>query len=112
MTGLNNRRSHRSWSWVAAPGLAEGSAGIALMVCQRSTSLQVFEFLERPRPVRAKQPRQPPIGEQPPPCLAHRAVVALVGRILDSLNRGAAPWARLTELPVHGHCRAKRGDLL
>ena len=73
MTGLNSRRSHRSWSWVAAAGLAAGSAGIALIgVCQRSTSLQVFEFLERPRPVRAKQPRQPTIGEQPPP-VWHRA---------------------------------------
>src|SRR5262249_26167175 len=72
----------------------------------------VSQLVDRSRPVLPEEPRQRPIGEDPPPGLATGAVVRFVVGIADSLNRRAAVRARLIEPPVHGHFLMKCRDVL
>src|SRR5687767_8124622 len=75
-------------------------------------ALAALQLLEGPRPVLLEQPRQRPIGEQPTPGLARRAVVRFVGSIDNPLNRPAAIRTGVAVAAVHRHAVVKGGDFL
>ena len=60
----------------------------------------------------SEQPRQRPVRQQPAAGLAPGAVVGLVVRVDDALDRRAADRAGLAVPAVHRHPVAERGDLL
>jgi hypothetical protein len=71
----------------------------------------LFQFFNRLWPVALEQARKRAIGEKFAAGLAARTIVHLVFRVADTLHFRAAGRARLPELPVHGHLRAKRRHL-
>ena len=83
----------------------------------RRTSLgapcaSLLELLQRLRPVAAQQLRERAVGEELAARLAGRAVVRLVLRVDDPLDRRPADGTRLAVAAVHGHPLAERGHLL
>src|SRR5918995_5596457 len=69
-------------------------------------------LFEAARVVVLGQARQPPVGEETAAGLADRAVIALVLRVDDALDRRSAVGAWLLESPVHRHRLVKSGHLL
>src|SRR6185436_10697012 len=74
--------------------------------------LVLLQFFQRPWPVFPQQPRERPVGQQLPACLTRRAVVCLIRRVTNPLNRGAAHGARLAEPAVRRHAWPERRHLL
>ena len=71
-----------------------------------------LQLLDRARPVGTQQTRQTAVGQDPPARLAAWAVVGLVFRVSDALDRGAAGRAGLPEAAMDRHPGPKRGDPL
>ncbi len=83
---------------------------VATVTHLSSTPLrQVFQRLG---PVCLQQPGERAVGKQLPACLAGRAIVRLVLRVDDPLDRRVAHRAGMTILPVHGHAVTKGGHSL
>src|SRR5712664_2530672 len=72
----------------------------------------LFELVDRARPARLEQARERAVGEDLAAGLAARAVVGLVVRVDDTLDRRAAHRAGFAKSSVHRHDLAKGGDFL
>src|ERR1700761_8732941 len=72
-----------------------------------SAPLQCLDLVERARPVRTEQSRQPAIGEQLAAGLALCAVIRLVVGVADALHRLPTARTRLAIAAVHRHLPAK-----
>src|SRR5262245_25428511 len=70
------------------------------------------QLVQRARPVVLQQLRERAVLQDAPAGLATRAVVALVLRAHDALDRRGAHRTGLAEAAVHGHVGAKGRDLL
>ena len=77
-----------------------------------SAAAQPFYLLERARPVFAQQARQCAVGEEPPTCLAARAVVRLVVRVGNPRDRRPASRARFSVPSVDRYAFVKGGHFL
>src|SRR5262249_9027686 len=73
---------------------------------------ELFEFVERARPVFAQQAAQRAVGQEFAAGLAACAVVGFVRGVTDALDFGAAARARFAITSVDGHVGTKRRDLL
>ena len=70
------------------------------------------QLIEVARPIILQKSRKRAIGENATLGLTSRAVVGLVVGVANSLNRGRADRAGLTESSVHGHAGTERRDFL
>src|SRR5215469_1537509 len=78
----------------------------------RSAALELFELLERLRPIALEQPRETAVGEELSASLTTRAIVRLIVGVADALHRIAAARAGLAKAPVHYHSFSKRSNAL
>src|ERR1700733_3620678 len=91
--------------------MSNGKYGSRPAFTVASAPLQRLQFIQRPRPIGAKQPRQGPIREHPAARLALRAIIGFVVGIANALHRLAAARARQPIAPMHRHVFTKRGHL-
>ena len=73
---------------------------------------RAFQFLQGARPVALQQPRQHPIGEEPPARLTAGTVVRFAFGIHDALHRRATVGAGCAVTSVDRHAISERGDVL
>src|SRR5690606_4548415 len=71
----------------------------------------LLQLVEGPRPILPEKSRKGPVRQQLTASLAGRAVIRLVVRVLDPLDRGSAPRAGLAVAAVNRHPRVERRDL-
>src|SRR5690606_30452488 len=71
----------------------------------------LLQLVEGPRPILPEKSRKGPVRQQLTASLAGRAVIRLVVRVLDPLDRGSAPRAGLAVAAVNRDPRVERREL-
>src|ERR671924_519317 len=72
----------------------------------------LLQLLQGPRPVLFEKARHRSVGEKATVRLTSRAIIGLVVRVANALNRRPTDRTRLFETPMHRHALAKRSHLL